>query len=111
MVTATQRTVAVARRCVNWKLMVLVGVLLAVLAVVAAVWLTRGRKGAAQNTAQAATPSIAVLPFVDMSPEKNQEYFSDGLAEELLNDLANIRGLRVVARTSSFRFKGKDEDL
>ena len=46
-----------------------------------------------------------------MSPEKNQEYFSDGLAEELLNSLAKIQGLRVAARTSSFQFKGKTEDL
>jgi eukaryotic-like serine/threonine-protein kinase len=58
-----------------------------------------------------ATPSVAVLPFVDMSPEKNQEYFSDGLAEELLNSLARIPGLRVVARTSSFQFKGKNAKL
>jgi TolB-like protein/Tfp pilus assembly protein PilF len=56
------------------------------------------------------TPSIAVLPFVDMSPEKNQEYFSDGLAEELLTGLSRIPGLRVAARTSSFQFKGKNAD-
>jgi eukaryotic-like serine/threonine-protein kinase len=55
--------------------------------------------------------SIAVLPFVDLSPKKDQEYFSDGLAEELLNDLAQIPGLRVTARTSSFQFKGKNVDL
>ncbi|MGC2111631.1 MAG: tetratricopeptide repeat protein [Candidatus Korobacteraceae bacterium] len=55
--------------------------------------------------------SIAVLPFADMSPEKNQEYFSDGLAEELLNELAKTPGLRVAARTSSFQFKGKSGDL
>jgi len=57
------------------------------------------------------TPSIAVLPFVDSSPGKTQEYFSDGLAEELLNELAKTPGLRVAARTSSFQFKGKDVDL
>jgi TolB-like protein len=68
-------------------------------------------RSAAPASAAAASPSIAVLPFVDMSPEKNQEYFSDGLAEEVLNDLAKIKGLRVVARTSSFQFKGKTEDL
>ena len=56
-------------------------------------------------------PSIAVLPFVNMSSDKEQEYFSDGLSEELLNDLARIPGLRVIARTSSFQFKGKNEDL
>jgi len=54
--------------------------------------------------------SIAVMPFDDMSPEKNQGYFSDGLAEELLNGLAKIPGLRVAGRTSSFQFKGKNED-
>ena len=56
------------------------------------------------------TKSIAVMPFDDLSPEKNQEYFSDGLAEELLNALAKIPGLRVSGKTSSFQFKGKNED-
>jgi hypothetical protein len=51
--------------------------------------------------------SIAVLPFVDMCPEKDQEYFSDGITEELLNALAQVEGLRVAARTSSFSFKDK----
>ena len=56
-------------------------------------------------------PSIAVLPFVNLSGDATQEYFSDGLSEELLNDLAHVPGLRVVGRTSSFFFKGKNEDL
>jgi TolB-like protein/tetratricopeptide (TPR) repeat protein len=55
--------------------------------------------------------SIAVLPFVDMSANNDNEYFSDGLTEELLNILANIKELQVAGRTSSFAFKGKDEDL
>jgi TolB-like protein/Tfp pilus assembly protein PilF len=55
--------------------------------------------------------SIAVLPFVNMSGDKDQEYFSDGLAEELLNALARINELQVSARTSSFSFKGKDADI
>ncbi|HSE40802.1 MAG TPA: protein kinase, partial [Acidobacteriota bacterium] len=55
--------------------------------------------------------SIVVLPFVDMSPEKDQEYFTDGLTEELINVLSRNPNLRVVARTSSFAFKGKNEDL
>jgi TolB-like protein len=55
--------------------------------------------------------SIAVLPFVNMSGEKEQEYFSDGLTEELLNALAEIGDLQVAARTSSFSFKGKDTDI
>jgi TolB-like protein/Flp pilus assembly protein TadD len=56
-------------------------------------------------------PSIAVLPFVNMSPDKDQEYFSDGLSEQMLDVLANVPQLRVIARTSSFSFKGKDVDV
>ncbi len=55
--------------------------------------------------------SVAVLPFVDMSQNKDQEYFADGLAEELLNLLAGVPELRVIGRTSSFQFKGRNEDL
>jgi TolB-like protein/Tfp pilus assembly protein PilF len=55
--------------------------------------------------------SIAVLPFVNMNGDKEQEYFSDGLAEELLNSLSRISELQVAGRTSSFYFKGKDVDL
>lgn len=53
-------------------------------------------------------PSICVLPFINMSGDKEQEYFSDGLAEEIINALARIPGLKVTARTSAFSFKGKD---
>ncbi|MEO5618232.1 MAG: serine/threonine-protein kinase, partial [Candidatus Eisenbacteria bacterium] len=60
---------------------------------------------------RAAAPSIAVLPFVNRSRDADDEYFSDGLTDELLNVLAKIRGLRVSARTSAFQFKGKNEDL
>jgi TolB-like protein/Tfp pilus assembly protein PilF len=55
-------------------------------------------------------PSIAVLPFVNMSRDEENEYFADGLAEELLNVLAKIRGLRVAARSSAFKFRGKAVD-
>ena len=73
----------------------------------------------ARQTAPAETPlaftpppdSIAVLPFVNMSGDKEQEYFSDGLTEELLNSLARINELQVAARTSAFSFKGKDTDI
>ena len=54
--------------------------------------------------------SIAVLPFADMSEKKDQEYFSDGLSEELISHLAHSPDLKVIARTSSFQFKGKNED-
>jgi TolB-like protein/Tfp pilus assembly protein PilF len=56
-------------------------------------------------------PSIAVLPLVNMSRDEENEYFADGLSEELLNVLAKIRGLRVASRTSAFSFKGKGVDI
>ncbi len=62
-------------------------------------------------SAVASAKSIAVLPFVNMTSEKENEFFADGLSEEILNSLARIDGMRVVGRTSSFQFKGKDEDL
>ena len=55
--------------------------------------------------------SIAVLPFLDMSPNKDQEYFSDGISEELLNLLTKVPQLRVISRSSAFSFKGKDIDI
>jgi serine/threonine protein kinase len=55
--------------------------------------------------------SIAVLPFANMSADKEQEFFSDGLAEEILNLLAKIPGIKVIARTSSFSFRGKEQDI
>jgi TolB-like protein/tetratricopeptide (TPR) repeat protein len=81
----------------------------------------RGAEISAAPAAQGAPPavsafnppphSIAVLPFVNMSDDKGQEYFSDGLTEELLNSLSAINGLQVAARTSAFSFKGKDTDI
>jgi eukaryotic-like serine/threonine-protein kinase len=56
-------------------------------------------------------PSIAVLPFANMSGDKEQEYFSDGLAEEIINALVKIPGLKVIARTSAFAFKGQNTDI
>jgi hypothetical protein len=70
----------------------------------------RGRPAAVAPAAEAG-PSIAVLPLVNMSSDKEQEYFSDGLSEELLNLLSKVSGLRVAARTSAFAFKGKNEDV
>jgi eukaryotic-like serine/threonine-protein kinase len=79
-----------------------------VLLVAAGLWFIRTKE--TPRTTQI-TPSIAVLPFTDLSPEKDQEYFSDGLAEELLNSLVKIQGLHVAAWSSSFQFKGRSEDL
>jgi len=69
---------------------------------------------AAASTSMAPAPpekSIAVLPFLDMSEKKDQEYFSDGLSEELIDALTRVPDLRVPARTSSFYFKGKSEKI
>jgi serine/threonine protein kinase/predicted Zn-dependent protease len=70
-----------------------------------------GIANAPATTAGASEESIAVLPFVDMSEGHDQEYFSDGLAEELINHLSRSPGLKVIARTSSFQFKGRNEDI
>jgi TolB-like protein len=102
-VSSTAITVAVAT-------LVVAGVLL---------WALNRAPGSAAKLAtdSAATPAapaevtLAVLPFADMSQAHDQEYFSDGLSEEILNEVAQIEGLRVTARTSSFSFKGKNEDM
>ncbi|HEY5046483.1 MAG TPA: hypothetical protein VII49_00495 [Rhizomicrobium sp.] len=65
----------------------------------------------ATTAGQSPAASIAVLPFINMSGDPTKEYFSDGVSEELLNDLANAPNLRVAARTSSFAFKGRNEDI
>lgn len=59
----------------------------------------------------AAESSVAVLPFINMSPERENDYFSDGMTEELTNALANVPGLRVASRLSAFAYKGKDSDI
>ncbi len=94
------------------------GLLLAGIGVLAAApglawyfFLRRPAEPAIAASTGAVGPSIAVLPFVDMSPGKDQEYFSDGITEEILNALAQVDGLRVIGRTSSFAMKGKNEDL
>jgi len=79
-------------------------------------WFTHQSGKTSQQIASAQTnatdqKSIAVLPFVDLSQAKDQEYFCDGISEEILDALAKVEGLRVVARTSSFSFKGKNADV
>jgi serine/threonine protein kinase/Tfp pilus assembly protein PilF len=97
------------------RTLAMVGTAVVLLSIAALLWQGRGSKsgerGASAVSSSAAPPSIAVLPFADLSASHDQEYFSDGLAEELLNDLAKIPGLRVTARTSSFQFKGKNTEL
>src|SRR6185369_13642659 len=95
--------------------------LAAVLVVVAGLALWRYRQGASttpQAPSTAAPPartqdhkSVAVLPFVNMSSDKENEYFSDGITEDLITALSKVSGLHVAARTSSFAFKGKNADV
>jgi TolB-like protein/Flp pilus assembly protein TadD len=65
----------------------------------------------ASRAAEPGTESVAILPFVDLSPARDQEYFCDGIAEEIINTLCGIRSLRVASRTSSFQFKGRALDV
>ena len=65
----------------------------------------------AQQLETPSRASIAVLPFADHSPEKNQEYFCDGMTEELITALTKVEPLRVVAAPSSFRLKGRSQDI
>jgi TolB-like protein/DNA-binding winged helix-turn-helix (wHTH) protein len=91
-----------------WKFAIIL-----VLAVVAAAAIAGQRFLVARNRAAALSlknTSIVVLPFADMTAAKDQEYFSDGLAEQLINDLAKVSGLKVIGRSSAFQFKGKNED-
>jgi eukaryotic-like serine/threonine-protein kinase len=85
---------------------ILVSLLLA--AVVVGIW---HRRESRLSSANSKTPSIAVLPFRNLSNDVANEYFSDGLSEELLNVLAQNRNLRVAARSSAFQFKGKNVEL
>ena len=74
-------------------------------------WVVDTGVPATKHALPADAASIAVLPFLDMSPGKDQEYFADGMSEELLNLLTQLPQLRVIARTSSFSFKGKEVDI
>jgi TolB-like protein len=97
-------------RRLRWVLLVLAALILAGVAYRSAV-----RHASPQRelltSVPAAQNSIAVLPFVDMSETHDQEYFADGMAEEIINLLSKIPGLKVIGRTSAFQFKGKAEDL
>jgi len=70
-----------------------------------------GATGVGEGKDAASVRSIAVLPFTDMSPGKDQDYFCDGMAEEIINALTGIEGLRVAARSSAFRFRAGEHDL
>ena len=114
--SGTHRSHVAARRWSGMPIGVTMIAVLALLLIAGGIqWvLTRGGSKAAVTTTGQETAgevSLAVLPFVNLSSDPEQEYFSDGLSEELLNQLAQIRKLRLTARTSSFSFKGKNEDV
>ncbi len=86
------------------------GALIVAVLAVSIYWATKDHK----SPGGARTPdlsSIAVLPFADLSPDRDQEYFCDGMTEEIIDALSKIGSVRVVARTSSFAFKGKQQDI
>jgi len=89
----------------RWVAVAAVAAVAALLVAITMVWQWNGQESAS------VVPTIAVLPFLDMSPGKDQEYFVDGLTEEMTDHLSRIPGLRVVARTSTFAYKGRHEDL
>lgn len=91
----------------RWKAVALVTtvMVLAGFAVYWAGWISRTKHPVGEPA------SIAVLPFVDMSENKDQEFFCDGVTEEIITALAKLEGLHVVARTSAFEFKGKGQDI
>jgi len=91
------------------KILVPALVFIAVVIIGVAIWQLLPEKAGAPP--ESVKPSIAVLPFEDLSPEKDQEYFCDGLAESIINALTKVKDLRVPARASSFSFKGKERDI
>lgn len=91
----------------NWRFAIAAAIVLLLIVAITGYFSFARKK---TNSPVVGAPSIAVLPFADLSPGKDQEYFSDGLADELICDLAKVPGMRVIARSSSFQFKGKNED-
>jgi len=106
-----KREPAAGRVSRSWRMLAAMTASLAVVGL-ASYWMVARR--AATRAPVSGVPSIAsivVLPFTDLSPGKDQEFFCDGITEELINTLAKFEGLRVVARTSAFEFKGKGQDI
>jgi len=69
------------------------------------------RTGSSSGRRGIRSPIVAVLPFANMSADKEQDFLCDGIAEEIINDLSRVQGLHVVARTSSFAFRGTNLDI
>jgi TolB-like protein/Tfp pilus assembly protein PilF len=106
IIEATPEGVRIDRGTVGNKRIILI---CAILAAAAVGWYWKTRP--APSSADADLRSVAVLPFVNMSDDKGNEYFSDGVSEEILNVLASVPELHVAARTSSFSFKGEKKEV
>lgn len=105
----TSRPVSRNRKASRWSVVVVMAL---TLGLVSTWWSSQPQNNKTPELITPASPtSIAVLPFVDMSPNGDQEYFADGLSEEVLNLLAQSPELQVIARTSSFSFKGQSPDI
>lgn len=113
--TPAQQTSTIARPGRSKKRIAIAAAILVCVAVAAAMgqhyWSLNHRATPSSAAPSITDNSIAVLPFADMSEKRDQEYFADGMAEEVLDLLAKVPGMRVIGRTSSFQFKGKNEDL
>ncbi len=113
-VTLAQQIPATKRVAIQKRATVSAAILICVVAAAVLVmhfWSLNHRAAQAPVPAAITNKSIAVLPFVDMSEKKDQEYFADGMAEEIIDLLVRIPDLKVIGRTSSFQFKGRNEDL
>ena len=93
----------------DWK--PAIATVLAVAVLAGSIYLISKARARAAGASGSEMASIAVLPFADLSPDRDQEYFCDGMTEEIIDALAKVNGFRVVARTSSFAFKGKQQDI
>ena len=102
----------VRKRWSRMTAMVVAASAVAVLVITGVAWMRKGEGVTTlSNNVITTPPSLAVLPFADLSQSHDQEFLADGLAEEILNQLAQVPGIRVVGRSSSFSFKGRNEDL
>jgi TolB-like protein/DNA-binding winged helix-turn-helix (wHTH) protein/tetratricopeptide (TPR) repeat protein len=106
---SARHAVALPGRSVPGQRLAILAILALTIAAVAGLATIRALRSSTMPPA-AVDPSIAVLPFVNLSSDPEQEHFADGLSEELLNRLARSEGLRVIARTSSFAYKGQSPD-
>ena len=107
-----------SKRRMQWQIAVLALALILLLLGAVGAWLLREHGGPTPQGAVEATatgmpkgPGVAVLPFVNLSGDANKEYFSDGLTEDILTELARVRDLRVLARNTTFQYKGKAADV